>query len=336
MSLTIGIPTYNRKNELTDLLNNLLNEIKNAELSSNEIEILISDNASTDGTEECVAKYIEQYPNIISYYKNASNLGYDRNVMLAGRKARSNYILFMSDDDLFETGAIKKIYDVALKGDASMMLASECFYDMDGNIEPKMKDSAYEGLVGDRIYESGTDILAITKKVFVAISGFMVRKDLWDRLDFSSVEESWFIQTYAMLQLFPNHKVFVFTTPLISYRLNIKKGSNIKNSDDIFQVAFGILLVLKSAKALYTKDLYDSMYRKELSWARRLMIGCKGRDGIKNKVNVWKKMEASYDTKFQGFFLDFILLFIPDFIFKLPYSLYRFMKYGTFNTNKVL
>lgn len=337
VKVTIGIPTYNRKKELQELLDNILFEIQNSEyLSVSDFELFISDNASSDCTEELVSEYIFSYPGLIRYYKNEINIGYDRNVNNVGKMARGKYILFMSDDDLFEKGAIKKIYDIALKGEAAMMLASECFYDMDGNIVSSMKDSAYEGLSGDCLYECGTDILKTTKKIFVAISGFMVRKDLWDSLDFSSVEESWFIQSFAMLHLFPHNKVFVFTTPLISYRLNIKKGSNIKSCEDIFKVGFGILFVLKSAKLIYPKEIYDSMYQKELMWSRRLMIGCKGREGIGNKSNVWEKMKDSYDVKFKGFFLDFILLFMPDFIFKLPYALYRFVKYGTFDTKKVV
>lgn len=336
MILTIAIPTYNRAHELSELLTNIRNELEQHSDLASHIEILISDNASTDDTGLLVSNFNIDYPCMISYVKNATNLGYDRNVMLAGKNASGRYVLFMSDDDLFEYGAIEKIFAIARNGSAELMLASERFYEMDGSVTNRISDAAYDGLTGDRVYENGIDILKMTNKVFVAISGFMVRKDLWDSLDFSSVEESWFIQTYAMLQLFPTYRVYVFTTPLISYRLNIKKNTNIKSSQEILKVAFGLLFVIKSSKALYPQEIYSRLYAKELKWARRLMVGCKGRDGIGDKKTVWKNMKYSYDIGFKGFVFDILLLWIPDFIFKIPYALYRFIKYKTLNTTKVV
>ncbi|EBH2219729.1 glycosyltransferase, partial [Salmonella enterica] len=48
MLISFCIPTYNRK----EYLEELLNSINNQEKFNLDIEICISDNASTDGTEE--------------------------------------------------------------------------------------------------------------------------------------------------------------------------------------------------------------------------------------------------------------------------------------------
>lgn len=58
--LSICIPTYNRSTYLEEALCNIINDTS----FSDDIEIIISDNASTDNTQEIVSKYIKHYSNI--------------------------------------------------------------------------------------------------------------------------------------------------------------------------------------------------------------------------------------------------------------------------------
>ena len=69
--LTIAIPTYNRKDLLERCLNSIIPQM------DKDIEIFISDNASSDGTEEMVREKFN-YP-FIRYRKNEENIGSDRN-----------------------------------------------------------------------------------------------------------------------------------------------------------------------------------------------------------------------------------------------------------------
>ncbi len=80
MMLTIAIPTYNRAAYLSECLESVLPQIQE------EMEVIISNNASTDNTEEVVKKYL-QYP-FVRYYKDKKNLGVDRNVLKCLYKAR--------------------------------------------------------------------------------------------------------------------------------------------------------------------------------------------------------------------------------------------------------
>lgn len=66
--LTIAIPTYNGANTISNMLEILLPQC------DERVEILISDNASTDNTKLIIDKYIEKYENII-YVRNAKNIG---------------------------------------------------------------------------------------------------------------------------------------------------------------------------------------------------------------------------------------------------------------------
>lgn len=76
--LTIGIPVWNCEKELSHTLDSILSQL-NAE-SRAQIEILISDNASTDGTPLVIEEYVKKNPSLISAHRNAKNIGFSGNV----------------------------------------------------------------------------------------------------------------------------------------------------------------------------------------------------------------------------------------------------------------
>ena len=66
--LTIGLPVYNGQNYLAESLDSLLGQ------SYEDFELLISDNASTDGTADICRRYEQQDPRI-RYIRLPHNIG---------------------------------------------------------------------------------------------------------------------------------------------------------------------------------------------------------------------------------------------------------------------
>lgn len=95
--LSICIPTYNREQCLGDCLDSIVTQFENPEVYR-QVEIVISDNASTDDTETLVQTFQKSYNNI-RYIKNDSNLGFDRNVLQVVEKSTGTYCLTLGDDD---------------------------------------------------------------------------------------------------------------------------------------------------------------------------------------------------------------------------------------------
>ena len=58
--LSICIPTYNR----AEVLRDTLEHYTSCEEFNDEVELIISDNASTDATKSLCTEYAEQYKNI--------------------------------------------------------------------------------------------------------------------------------------------------------------------------------------------------------------------------------------------------------------------------------
>lgn len=74
------------------------------------VNILISDNASTDETAQIVQKYQAKHPQI-HYRRNPKNVGADKNYEIAIRCSCGKYVWLFSDDDIFEKNSIKYIVD---------------------------------------------------------------------------------------------------------------------------------------------------------------------------------------------------------------------------------
>lgn len=98
--LSIVIPTYNRREYLAQCLDSL-REVRV------DCEIVISDNASTDGTAEMVAQRA-QIDSRIRYVRNEHNLGLAANNNRALREARGEYLCLLGDDDLSLPGNFEK------------------------------------------------------------------------------------------------------------------------------------------------------------------------------------------------------------------------------------
>lgn len=103
--LTIAIPTYNRCSMLKKGIGNLLRICEGF-----DIEILVSDNHSTDGTQLYMEEITKQHANV-RYFRNDENIGPDRNFLNCYNKAVGTYTLLMGDDDTLLPGGLAFIME---------------------------------------------------------------------------------------------------------------------------------------------------------------------------------------------------------------------------------
>lgn len=100
--VSVGIPTYNRPNELKRILRQMLSQ------SYQNIEIIILDNCSTINEVGQVAiDFVEKYQNI-KYIKNEKNLGVLQNAAELINYANGEYFCWVSDDDYRSDDFIEK------------------------------------------------------------------------------------------------------------------------------------------------------------------------------------------------------------------------------------
>jgi len=103
--LTIVIPTYNRSKKLTRLLAHLETEIKGNE---HFVDVLITDNHSTDGTDQAIQEFLERNTDW-QVIRHPSNMGMDRNFLAGFQNSKTRYFWVFGDDDLPREGLIRLI-----------------------------------------------------------------------------------------------------------------------------------------------------------------------------------------------------------------------------------
>ena len=105
--LSICIPTYNRAEYLGRSIASLVSQ---REFHGEDVELVISDNASTDNTEEVVARYQKLYDNII-YSKNEENIR-DKNFPIVISKAHGLYRKLCNDTIIYGDNCLKSMLEV--------------------------------------------------------------------------------------------------------------------------------------------------------------------------------------------------------------------------------
>ena len=89
--VTIAIPTYNRADDyLKQTLKSALNQ------TYENIEIIVSDNCSTDNTEAVVNSFNDSR---IRYFRQQENIGANNNFNFCLKQAKGEYFLLLLDDD---------------------------------------------------------------------------------------------------------------------------------------------------------------------------------------------------------------------------------------------
>lgn len=117
--LSICIPTYNR----AEMLDNTLQLLINDHSFDERVEVIVSDNCSTDNTEEVVKKYP-----LVCYYKNEKNIK-DRNFWHVLNYATGKYVRLFNDTLSFKPGALGKMLDLIEQNASQEDQVNLFFYD---------------------------------------------------------------------------------------------------------------------------------------------------------------------------------------------------------------
>jgi glycosyltransferase involved in cell wall biosynthesis len=101
--VSIGIPTYNRASSyLKDALRSAVNQ------TYKNIEIIISDNCSSDNTESAVKEFGDSR---IRYFRQKQNIGATNNYNFCLDQSRGEYFLLLLDDDLVDDDFVATCMD---------------------------------------------------------------------------------------------------------------------------------------------------------------------------------------------------------------------------------
>ena len=113
--VSIVVPIYNVKKYLEKCIDSLRRQ------SYKNIEILLIDDGSTDGSSKIVDKYARLDSRVIAIHKPNGGLSDARNVGIDNHKGK--YIFFIDSDDYIHQDTIQILMDVAIKTNGNVKLS---------------------------------------------------------------------------------------------------------------------------------------------------------------------------------------------------------------------
>lgn len=119
-SIAVIIPSYNYGSFLIEAVESVLRQKRPVD------EIVISDDCSSDNTQEIGEAYQRKYPNLIRFNKNNKNLGIVKHFNKAVSLIKSDYICFLGADNRFRSDYIEKTAEVLDSDDKIAIAYTDC------------------------------------------------------------------------------------------------------------------------------------------------------------------------------------------------------------------
>ena len=241
-SVSVIVPFYNVENYIERCLETLV------EQTLEDIEIIIVNDGSKDGSKIIVDKFIKKYPEKIVYLeKENGGLSDARNYAIP--YAKGEYIAFLDSDDYVEKTMYKDMYELAKKENSDMV---ECDSYWEYSLDRKKEDIGI-------IYSGKKEML---EKIRVVAWNKLIKRDILEKskivfpkgLRYEDVEFTYKLVPYL-------DKVSFLKKPCVHY---IQREGSISNNQnernkEIFDVLNNVIQFYKE------NGLYEE-YKNELEY----------------------------------------------------------------------
>jgi glycosyltransferase involved in cell wall biosynthesis len=248
--ITAIIPTFNR----IEFLKKSLESVRVQTFK--EIEILILDNCSQDGTEEYINK-LKKLDDRILYFKNDKNIGSSANIRLGIEMVRTEFYSVLCDDNYLEND----FYENAIKNfqkypESGFVVFNTDIVDVQNKIIKKsmpLKNKIKEKEV--KFYDTSIGFTAVLNdEIPMEWTGYVFRKKSFPEFDFGEFSEFGHGQDILMIWRFSSRYPFVLN--------NIKGATYVSHGNSL------------SAKIV---KIFDERF---LFWWRNRIIAILEDDGV--------------------------------------------------------
>jgi glycosyltransferase involved in cell wall biosynthesis len=194
--LSLCIPTYNRGPFLGSLLDTIAATLP---VGEQQIEILVSDNASADDTTSVVELAQAKLPQL-RYLRNASNIGAVPNILSLMDASCGKYVWLFGDDDVFLPGGLAAVL-AAVSEDPDYIVLNFSLMNRDGSSRAIRR---YHSIRGDRPLRSHDEVMALFGMSLGLIDSVVFRREKLfsiSRADYLRHAESGLSPLYAALHV---------------------------------------------------------------------------------------------------------------------------------------
>lgn len=209
--LSICIPTYNRKNKLAQTLASLI-----PQCFLGEVEIIVSDNASDDGTTE-YCMYQASTHSFFSYFRQERNVGFSDNLISVLSKANGKYLWMLGDDEVLHSEAVIRLLSAINTTDPSWLICNFVKIKSLNDDWPADSQISYDGGLHPLSLEEALEHVGIWAS-FMSVS--VIRRDSFHEwLNCQTIASSDYIGFDIALFCGSKGKCFILSSPLLA-RIN--------------------------------------------------------------------------------------------------------------------
>lgn len=225
IKLSICIPTYNREHYLRETIDSIVCQLTPDIID--DVELVISDNASIDNTTQLINAYRSKFRNIV-YHKSFQNMGADRNYLKVIELANGAYCWFLGSDDNLICGSLKKVLtlidceapDIAISArlESDISLASKPLINRWTTLANGI--SFHSTLERDKFYHYLESCGSIGG-LFSFLSVIVLKKEKWETIpDKERFIGSAYVHVHVLLAMLKEGAYFSYLTePLVLCRL---------------------------------------------------------------------------------------------------------------------
>jgi nucleoside-diphosphate-sugar epimerase/glycosyltransferase involved in cell wall biosynthesis len=210
--VSVCIPVYNCEKYIAQAINSVLAQ------SFKDFELLIMDNASTDGTLEVIASYTDPRIRLI---RNKTNLGLEANWNKAVTEARGKYIKLLPADDYLYPFIIERQVGVFAHPENESLALVTCARDIidpEGKklitrkfSSPKLNVSGKKAI--SRVVRSGTNLLGEPGAI-------LFKRSILEKTGVFDGKLSYVIDVQLWLRMLLHGDLYVIPEPYCAFRLS--------------------------------------------------------------------------------------------------------------------
>ncbi len=189
-------------------------------------EVIISDDASTDGTADFIKEYINKY-SLFGWqlFENQNNLGFKKNFLKAISLTQGDYVFLCDQDDVWEKDKIEKMLFIMENNDEVLSLCSS-FKFIDENddflIIQSNDKTSNNGLINKKVNQG--EVVKIPFKTVLHSNiapgcATVVRKSLKEKFSLNSsslIAHDWELNLLAAAE----DGLYFFNEPYLRYRIH--------------------------------------------------------------------------------------------------------------------
>ena len=331
--LSICMPTYNRLKYIQQALSPIINQIddKNADA----VEILISNNASSDNTEHYIKEVIKNHPKLqIKYFCQTENIGAERNIYYVTNQAKGDWLCILSDDDVLLPGAIDKLLTL-ITNYPNFDAFCLNMYGFNQDSDPHQSSSPVFNIADDVILKNKDDALALLWVYITFLSVLVFRRDILANLDHSDKIGTFLRHSYIYLDsISKENGIYITKDPFIATRGNNSGGYDhfkvfVSNFADVMTYAKSIgysnFLVEKILHRNALHSLLAAIVFRKLNGSNKFIVN--DREDFERIFNV-------YSVNFPRFLSAvpvMVAMSLPTFVFAILKKIFIILKIKRYN-----